>query len=47
MENTVQKNKQLFSEKEHDEMWQLQTIIQQELEAPYNTHFNGYGLGWF
>jgi hypothetical protein len=40
-------NKQLFSEKEHDEMWQLQTIIQQELKAPYNTHFNGYGLGWF
>jgi hypothetical protein len=25
-------NKQLFSEKEHDEMWQLQTIIQQELK---------------
>jgi hypothetical protein len=24
-----------------------QTIIQQELKAPYNTHFNGYGLGWF
>jgi hypothetical protein len=27
MENMVQENKQLFSEKEHDEMWQLQTII--------------------
>ena len=40
-------NKQLFSEKEHDEMWQLQTIIPAKTRAPYNTHFNGYGLGWF
>jgi hypothetical protein len=22
-------------------------LFQQELEAPYNTHFNGYGLGGF
>lgn len=41
------KNKQLFSEKEHDEMWQLQTIIPTKTKAPYNTHFSGYGLGWF
>lgn len=40
-------NKQLFSEKEHDEMWQLQTIIPTKTRAPYNSHFNGYGLGWF
>lgn len=40
-------NKQLFSEKQHDEMWQLQTIIPTKTRAPYNTHFNGYGLGWF
>ncbi|NRS89550.1 CubicO group peptidase (beta-lactamase class C family) [Flavobacterium sp. 7E] len=40
-------NKQLFSQKEHDEMWQLQTIIPTKTRAPYNTHFNGYGLGWF
>lgn len=40
-------NKQLFSEKEHDEMWQLQTIIPAKTKAPYNTHFSGYGLGWF
>ncbi|MGO4821559.1 MULTISPECIES: serine hydrolase [unclassified Flavobacterium] len=39
--------KQLFSEKQHDEMWQLQTIIPTKTRAPYNTHFNGYGLGWF
>lgn len=40
-------NKQLFSKKEHDEMWQLQTIIPANTKAPYNTHFSGYGLGWF
>jgi hypothetical protein len=25
----------------------LQTIIPTKTRAPYNTHFNGYGLGWF
>ncbi|MNS04271.1 D-alanyl-D-alanine-carboxypeptidase/endopeptidase AmpH precursor [compost metagenome] len=40
-------NKTLFSEKEHNEMWQLQTIIPATTKAPYNTHFSGYGLGWF
>jgi CubicO group peptidase (beta-lactamase class C family) len=40
-------NKQLFSEKEHNQMWQLQTIIPVTTRAPYNTHFSGYGLGWF
>lgn len=37
----------LFSEKQQNEMWQLQTIIPTSTRAPYNTHFNGYGLGWF
>ena len=40
-------NKQLFSKKEHNEMWQLQTIIPANPRPPYNTHFSGYGLGWF
>lgn len=40
-------NKQLFSQKEHDEMWQLQTIIPAKTKPSYNTHFSGYGLGWF
>ena len=40
-------NKQLFSKKEHNEMWQLQTIIPVNPKPPYNTHFSGYGLGWF
>jgi CubicO group peptidase (beta-lactamase class C family) len=37
----------LFSEKTQNEMWQLQTIIPVTTKAPYNTHFSGYGLGWF
>lgn len=40
-------NKSLFSEKEHNEMWQMQTIIPANTKAPYFTHFSGYGLGWF
>ena len=40
-------NKQLFSKKQHNEMWQLQTIIPVNPRPPYNTHFSGYGLGWF
>lgn len=38
---------QLFSKKEQDEMWSLQTIIPTNTKPPYNTHFYGYGLGWF
>lgn len=37
----------LFSEKQQNEMWSLQTIIPTNTKPPYNTHFNGYGLGWF
>lgn len=39
--------KKLFSKKNHDEMWQLQTIIPVRAPGFYNTHFSGYGLGWF
>lgn len=42
-----EKQNSLFSEKEQNEMWQLQTIIPSATKAPYNTHFSGYGLGWF
>jgi CubicO group peptidase (beta-lactamase class C family) len=38
---------QLFSNKEQNEMWRLQTIIPVNTKPPYNTHFSGYGLGWF
>jgi CubicO group peptidase (beta-lactamase class C family) len=42
-----EKQYSMFSEKEQNEMWQLQTIIPSNARAPYNTHFSGYGLGWF
>ena len=42
-----EKQYQLFSKKEHNEMWSLQTIIPANPRPPYNTHFSGYGLGWF
>ena len=37
----------MFTEASQNEMWQLQTIIPAKASAPYNTHFSGYGLGWF
>lgn len=40
-------NKQLFSRGVHDEMWTPQTIIPVRGTNSYNTHFSGYGLGWF
>ncbi|TRX24627.1 serine hydrolase [Flavobacterium franklandianum] len=42
-----EKQFQLFSKKEQNEMWSLQTIIPANTRPPYNTHFSGYGLGWF
>jgi hypothetical protein len=44
--NNVPENKQLFR-KEHDEMWHYKLLSQLKTTVPYNTHFNGYGLGWF
>jgi CubicO group peptidase (beta-lactamase class C family) len=40
-------NKQLVSEKTHEEMWTPQTIIPVHGQTTYNTHFTSYGLGWF
>ncbi|MDF7820078.1 serine hydrolase [Runella sp. MFBS21] len=40
-------NKQLFSKTVHEEMWTPQTIIPVRGSSVYNTHFSGYGLGWF
>jgi CubicO group peptidase (beta-lactamase class C family) len=37
----------LFSEQNHREMWKLHTIEDNEVFPRYNSHFNGYGLGWF
>ncbi len=42
-------SQQLFSENTHAEMWRMQTILPvgNTPTPPYNTHFAGYGLGWF
>ena len=40
-------NQRLFSQQASDEMWTLQTIIPVRGTSVYNTHFSGYGLGWF
>jgi CubicO group peptidase (beta-lactamase class C family) len=41
------KAKTLFSDAQHAEMWTMQTIIPTRGGGLYNTHFAGYGLGWF
>ena len=40
-------SKQLFSKEVHEDMWTPQTIIPVRNVSSYNTHFSGYGLGWF
>ncbi len=37
---------QLFSEKQHTEMWTAQTIMPLRSAAPYQSYFKAYGLGW-
>jgi CubicO group peptidase (beta-lactamase class C family) len=39
-------NKSLFSLKNHNEMWRLHTVQETNPNPRYNSHFNGYGLGW-
>ncbi|MEP6805537.1 MAG: serine hydrolase [Flavobacterium sp.] len=36
----------LFSEKNHNEMWRIHTVMNVQPDPRYNPHFNGYGLGW-
>ncbi len=36
----------LFSLKNHNEMWRLHTVEPNNPNPRYNSHFNGYGLGW-
>ena len=38
---------QLFSKEVQQSMWALQTILPVADSTMYNTHFSGYGLGWF
>lgn len=37
---------QLFSKKQHDEMWKPQTIMPLPVNNPYKTLFRTYALGW-
>ncbi|MBL7885623.1 MAG: serine hydrolase [Flavobacterium sp.] len=37
---------QVFSEKQHKEMWTPQTILPERNSYPYKTNFRAYGLGW-
>ena len=36
----------LFSLDNHNEMWRIHTVEQTNRNPRYNSHFNGYGLGW-
>lgn len=36
----------LFSEKNHNEMWRIHTVQPNNPNPRYNSHFDGYGLGW-
>ncbi|RTY94990.1 serine hydrolase [Flavobacterium sp. GT3R68] len=36
----------MFSLKNHNEMWRLHTVFDNNPSPRYNSHFNGYGLGW-
>ncbi|KJD33278.1 beta-lactamase [Tamlana sedimentorum] len=38
---------ELFSVKQQDNMWKLHTIMETNKNPRYNSHFSGYGLGWF
>lgn len=40
-------NKQLFSGLNHKEMWKIHTVMRVNPDSRYNSHFSGYGLGWF
>lgn len=39
-------NQQLFSARQHKEMWTPQTILPGNAGAPYKSSFKAYGLGW-
>lgn len=36
----------LFSSANSAKMWTIQTVLPNYVSERYNTHFNGYGLGW-
>ena len=39
--------KELFTAADHNNMWTIHTVTNGRSNPRYNTHFGGYGLGWF
>ncbi|MCG2462111.1 serine hydrolase [Flavobacteriaceae bacterium F89] len=37
----------LFAEASQKEIWKIQTTLETDQNPRYNSHFSGYGLGWF
>ena len=37
----------LFNSNSHNEMWKIHTVMDVNRNPRYNSHFSGYGLGWF
>ena len=44
---TTKDGKKLVSDKNAHELWSLQIADKTAASSPYDTHFYGYGLGWF
>lgn len=40
-------NSRLFSAQNQQQMWTIHTVLPSNQSARYNSHFAGYGLGWF
>ncbi|SEF44669.1 CubicO group peptidase, beta-lactamase class C family [Halpernia humi] len=44
---TTKDGKKLVSDKQIQQIWEIQRPISVALKNPYDTHFYGYGMGWF
>lgn len=44
---TTKEGKKLITDKQIYELWNLQIATPVALKNPYDSNFNGYGLGWF
>ncbi|MGS0748324.1 DUF3471 domain-containing protein [Halpernia sp. GG3] len=44
---TTKEGKKLVSDKQIQQIWEIQRPISVALTNPYDTHFYGYGMGWF
>lgn len=44
---TTKDGKKLVTDRQIQQLWNLQVSTPVALKNPYDTHFNGYGLGWF